>query len=159
MTKSKQYWLMKSEPDAFSIDDLARLKRSPWDGVRSYQARTQLQAMEPGDLALFYHSSTDDRGVVGLARVVKTAYPDPSQFDPKSQYYDKTAKPEDPRWFMVDVEFVEKFPKLLHLDEIKADKLLADMLVVRRGMRLSVQPVEARHMRWILKRAGSTTKL
>jgi predicted RNA-binding protein with PUA-like domain len=159
MTKNKQYWLMKSEPDAFSVDDLARLKVSPWDGVRSYQARTNLQAMQIGDLALFYHSSTDDRGVVGLARVVKTAYPDPSQFDPKSEYYDKTAKRDDPRWVMVDVEFVEKFPKLLHLDEIKADKLLADMLVVRRGMRLSVQPVEARHMRWILKRARATTKL
>jgi predicted RNA-binding protein with PUA-like domain len=159
MTNSKHYWLMKSEPELFSIDDLARLGTAPWDGVRSFQARNQLQAMQLGDLALFYHSSTEDRGVVGLSRVVKTAYPDHTQFDPKSKYFDKTAKKDAPRWFMVDVEFVEKFPALLSLEALKADKALADMLVVKRGMRLSVQPVEAKHMRRILKRAGATTPL
>jgi predicted RNA-binding protein with PUA-like domain len=159
MTNSKHYWLMKSEPELFSIDDLARLGRSPWDGVRSFQARNQLQAMALGDLALFYHSSTEDRGVVGLSCVVKTAYPDHTQFDPKSKYFDKTAKKDAPRWFMVDVEFVEKFSGLVSLEELKADKALADMLVVKRGMRLSVQPVEAKHMRRILKRAGATTPL
>lgn len=158
-TKQKHYWLMKSEPDAFSIDTLAKLGRSPWDGVRSYQARNHMQAMRVGDLALFYHSSTEDRGVVGLARVVREAYPDHTQFDPKSQYYDKGSKPEAPRWFMVDVEFVEKFPKLVSLEELKADAQLTDMLVVRRGMRLSVQPVEAKHMRRILKRAAAATPL
>ncbi|MET0386314.1 MAG: EVE domain-containing protein, partial [Polyangiales bacterium] len=155
MTKSRQYWLMKSEPDAFSIDQLAKMKRSGWDGVRSYQARNHMQAMRVDDLALFYHSSTDDRGVVGLARVSREAHVDPTQFDPKSQYFDKGAKEIAPRWFMVEVEFLEKFPQLLSLDEIKADKALADMLVVRRGMRLSVQPVEAKHMRRILKRCGA----
>jgi predicted RNA-binding protein with PUA-like domain len=157
MVQPKHYWLMKSEPDAFSIDTLAKLGRSPWDGVRSYQARNHMQAMAIGDLALFYHSSTADRGVVGLSRVVRTAYPDHTQFDPKSQYYDAGSKPTAPRWFMVDVEFVEKFPKLLALDTIKADKNFADMLLVRRGMRLSVQPVEAKHMRRILKLAGAAS--
>lgn len=159
MTKTKHYWLMKSEPDAFSIDHLAKLKRSPWDGVRNYTARNHMQAMRVDDLALFYHSSTDDRGVVGLARISREAYPDHTQFDPKSKYYDKGAKQAAPRWFMVEVEFLEKFPQLLSLDEIKADKTLADMLVVRRGMRLSVQPVEAKHMRRILKRCGAQTEL
>jgi predicted RNA-binding protein with PUA-like domain len=159
MTQSRHYWLMKSEPDAFSIDQLAKLKRSPWDGVRNYQARNHMQAMRVGDLALFYHSSTEDRGVVGLARISREAFPDHTQFDPKSDYFDKTAKTSAPRWFMVEVEFVEKFPKLLSLEEIKADKLLADMLVVQRGSRLSVQPVDTKHMRRILKRAGARTAL
>jgi predicted RNA-binding protein with PUA-like domain len=154
-----RYWLMKSEPDVFSIDDLARLGHSPWDGVRSYQARNHLQAMRVGDLALFYHSSTEARGVVGLARVVQAAQPDPSQFDPKSEFFDKGAKPDAPRWFMVDVEFVEKFPKLFSLDELKADRRLKDMLVVRRGMRLSVQPVELKHMRHVLARCEARTPL
>jgi predicted RNA-binding protein with PUA-like domain len=157
MAKARQYWLMKTEPELFSIDTLAKLGRSPWDGVRSFQARNHMQRMQLGDLALFYHSSTDDRGVVGLSRVVATAYPDHTQFDPKSKYFDATAKPEKPRWFMVDVEFVEKFPQLLGLDAIKADPKLADMLLVRRGNRLSVQPVEPKHMRWIMKRAGAKT--
>jgi predicted RNA-binding protein with PUA-like domain len=159
MAQRTRYWLMKSEPEAFSIDTLAKMGRSPWDGVRSYQARNHMQAMALGDLALFYHSSTAERGVVGLSRVVRTAYPDHTQFDPKSQYYDKGAKPTAPRWFMVDVEFLEKFPKPLSLDAIKADKLFADMLVVRRGMRLSVQPVEQKHMRRILKLVGAVAPL
>jgi predicted RNA-binding protein with PUA-like domain len=159
MSRSSQYWLMKSEPDAFSIDDLARLQRSPWDGVRSYQARNHMQSMRLGDLALFYHSSTIDRGVVGLSRVVRIAYPDHTQFEPKSDYYDPGSKPTAPRWFMVDVEFVEKFTQPLSLDAMKADAKLADMLVVRRGMRLSVQPVEAKHMRRILKLVAARTPL
>ena len=159
MTKAKHYWLMKSEPDVFSIDHLAKKKRSDWDGVRNYQARNHMQAMQVGDLALFYHSSTEDRGVVGLSRVTREAFPDHTQFDPKSEYFDKGAKTSAPRWFMVEVEFVEKFPKLLSLDDMKADTQLAEMLVVRRGMRLSVQPVEAKHMRRILKRVGARTPL
>jgi predicted RNA-binding protein with PUA-like domain len=155
----RRYWLMKSEPEVFSIDTLARLGRSPWDGVRSYQARNHMQAMQLDDLALFYHSSTEQRGVVGLSRVVKLAYPDHTQFDPKSEYFDAKARPEKPRWFMVDVEFVEKFPELLSLDAIKADAKLEGMLLVRRGMRLSVQPVEREHMRRIMKRVGAATPL
>ncbi|HET8934780.1 MAG TPA: EVE domain-containing protein [Polyangiales bacterium] len=158
-TERKHYWLMKTEPDAFSIDNLAKLGRSPWDGVRSYQARNHMQAMRVGDLVLFYHSSTDDRGVVGLAQVAREAYPDHTQFDPNSKYFDKTAKKAAPRWFMVDVEFVEKFPKLLGLETMKADPQLTDMLVVKRGMRLSVQPVELKHMRRILKQVGARTPL
>jgi len=159
-TERKQhYWLMKTEPDAFSIDNLAKLGRSPWDGVRSYQARNHMQAMQVGDLVLFYHSSTDDRGVVGLAKVAREAYPDHTQFDPKSKYFDKAAKKAAPRWFMVDVEFVEKFPKLLGLESMKADPQLTDMLVVKRGMRLSVQPVELKHMRRIMKQVGARTPL
>jgi predicted RNA-binding protein with PUA-like domain len=158
-TQRRQYWLMKTEPEVFSIDTLEKMRRSPWDGVRSYQARNHMQAMRVGDLVLFYHSSTDDRGVVGLAQVAREAYPDHTQFDPKSQYFDKAAKKAAPRWFMVDVEFVEKFPKLLHLETIKADPQLAEMLVVKRGMRLSVQPVELKHARRILKQVGAHTPL
>jgi predicted RNA-binding protein with PUA-like domain len=154
-----RYWLMKTEPDAFSISDLRRKKRAPWDGVRSFQARTQLQAMKLGDLALFYHSSTEPPGVVGLSRVVREAYPDHTQFDRKSQYYDPRAKKDAPRWFMVDVEFVERFPVMVTLAEIKADPELATMLVVRKGQRLSVQPVEASHMRHILGLARAKTPL
>jgi predicted RNA-binding protein with PUA-like domain len=158
-TQRRHYWLMKTEPEMFSIDSLEKLGRSPWDGVRSYQARNHMQAMRVGDLVLFYHSSTDDRGIVGLAQVAREAYPDHTQFDPKSKYFDKGAKKAAPRWFMVDVEFVEKFPKLLHLESIKADPQLADMLVVKRGMRLSVQPVELKHVRRILKQVGAHTPL
>jgi len=154
-----QYWLMKTEPDAFSIADLKRKKRAPWDGVRSFQARNLMQKMQVGDLALFYHSSTEPPGVVGLSRVVREAYPDHTQFDRRSKYYDPRAKRDAPRWFMVDVEFIERFPTMVTLAEIKADPALADMLVTRRGMRLSVQPVEPSHMRHILARANASTKL
>ena len=150
---------MKTEPDAFSIADLKRKKRAPWDGVRSFMARAQLQAMRSGDLALFYHSSTEPPGVVGLARVVREAYPDHTQFDRKSKYYDPRAKREAPRWFMVDVEFVERFPLMVTLADIKGDPFLNGMLVTRRGMRLSVQPVEVGHMRHILARAQAQTQL
>jgi predicted RNA-binding protein with PUA-like domain len=154
-----RHWLMKTEPDAFSIARLKKLGRSPWDGVRSFQARNHMQAMKLGDLSLFYHSSTDPPGVVGLSRVVREAYPDHTQFDRKSKYYDASAKPDAPRWFMVDVEFVERFPKMITLAELKADPELAGMLVIRRGMRLSVQPVEASHMRHILALANASTQL
>jgi predicted RNA-binding protein with PUA-like domain len=154
-----RYWLMKSEPDAFSIADLKKKKRAHWDGVRSFQARTQLQAMREGDLALFYHSSTEPPGAVGLCRIVREAYPDHTQFDRKSEYYDARAKKDAPRWFMVDVEFVERFPVMVTLADMKADPELATMLVIRRGQRLSVQPVEAAHMQHILERAKATTRI
>jgi predicted RNA-binding protein with PUA-like domain len=159
VSTQRSYWLMKSEPDAFSIDDLARLGRSPWDGVRNFQARNHMRAMKAGDLVLFYHSSANPKGVVGLARVVQEAYPDPTQFDPKNHHFDSTAKREDPRWSMVDVEFVEKFAEPYTLDDMKSDPQLEGMLVTRKGMRLSVQPVEARHALHIAARAHAKTKL
>ncbi len=149
---------MKSEPHVFSIDDLKRLGRSAWDGVRNYQARNFMQEMRVSDRVLFYHSSTDPKGVVGLARVVTEAYPDPTQFDPKSDHFDKASRRETPRWSVVDVEFVEKFVAAVTLDEMKHDPGLSGMLVTRKGMRLSVQPVEAAHAKHILKRAGAKAR-
>jgi predicted RNA-binding protein with PUA-like domain len=161
VTEKKQpsWWLMKSEPDAFSIDDLAKKKRAPWDGVRNFQARNHMRAMKVGDFVLFYHSSTAVIGVVGIARVVREAYPDPTQFDPKNDHYDERAKKEDPRWSMVDVEHVEKFAETVTLDAMKQDPKLDGMLVIRRGMRLSVQPVEAKHAARVLAMAGSKQRM
>ena len=134
------HWLIKSEPDVYSIEDLARDKRTPWNGVRNYQARNHLRAMEKGDLILFYHSQATPPAVVGLAKVVKEAYPDPTQFDPKSEYHDPKSPKDDPRWWLVDVGFVERFANPVSLAEIKADKRLAGMVLVNNS-RLSVQPV------------------
>lgn len=157
--RAPHYWLMKTEPDVYSIDDLARERVGTWEGVRNYVARNHMRAMELGDLALFYHSSVQPPGVVGLMRVCKKAYPDPTQFDPKSDYYDEKSPKDAPRWDRVEVEFVEKLPRLVTLDELKADAKLVDMLVVRRGMRLSVQPVEARHFKRVLALAATRSKL
>jgi predicted RNA-binding protein with PUA-like domain len=153
------YWLMKTEPNVYSIDTLASTKRGPWDGVRNFQARNHMRAMHVGDLVLFYHSSVDPPGVAGVARVCREAYPDHTQFDPKNDHYDPKSKPEDPRWSMVDVEFVEKFDELVTLETLKGDRQLDDMLVVRRGMRLSVQPVSAAHFRRVLHLAGAKTRI
>jgi len=141
---------MKSEPDEYSIDDLERSGTGTWEGVRNFQARNHLRSMCIGDRVLFYHSNAKPPGVVGVAEVCRTAYPDPSQFDPKSKYHDPRSPPEEPRWSMVDVRFVERLPRMVSLDELKADPALATMLVVRRGMRLSVQPVEPQHFRHVL---------
>ena len=136
------YWLMKSEPDAFSIDNLKSKKKSGWDGVRNYQARNFMRDdMKLGDLVLFYHSSCEVPGVAGLAKVSKTSHPDPTQFDTKSDYYDPKATKEAPRWFMVEVEFVEKFDRVLTLSEIKNTKELDSMPLVQKGSRLSINPV------------------
>jgi predicted RNA-binding protein with PUA-like domain len=132
-------WLMKSEPDAFSIDDLARKKVAGWDGVRNYQARNFMKEMSVGDKVLFYHSSIAPPGVAGLAEVAKTAYPDPSQFDRKSGHYEPRASPAKPVWFQVDVRFVRKFPRLLALDELRGVPALSAMPLFQRS-RLSVQP-------------------
>ena len=144
-------WLMKSEPDVFGIDDLARKGVEHWDGVRNYQARNHMQSMKVGDRVLFYHSSADPPGVAGLARVCKEAYPDFTAWDPKSKYHDPKSTPDKPRWFMVDVEFVEKFARLVPLDELRQTPGLEEMLVLRRGMRLSVQPVTGRQLQIICK--------
>ena len=133
---------MKSEPDVFSIDDLKNKKTSGWDGVRNYQARNYMRDdMKIGDLVLFYHSSCEVPGVAGLAKVSKESHPDPSQFDKKSEYYDPKATKENPRWFMVEVEFVEKFDHVITLTTIKETKGLDKMPLVQKGSRLSINPV------------------
>jgi predicted RNA-binding protein with PUA-like domain len=137
-------WLMKTEPDVFGIDDLARKRVEKWDGVRNLQARNFMRAMEVGDRVLFYHSSTKPPGVAGLARVCRSAYPDFTSWDPDSKYHDPRSTPENPRWSMVDVEFVEKFRRLVPLDELRRTRGLDDMILLRNG-RLSVQPVTRRH--------------
>ncbi|UJR86075.1 EVE domain-containing protein [Sandaracinus amylolyticus] len=153
-------WLMKSEPDVFSIQDLARDRTTTWEGVRNYQARNSMRDdMKIGDLVLYYHSNASPSGVAGVARVVKEAYPDPTQFDPKNEYYDEGSPKDDPRWLMVDVEFVEAFDEVVSLERLKGDKALDGMLVIRKGQRLSVQPVEKKHFARVLKMAGAKTKI
>ena len=137
---AKRYWLAKSEPDVYSLDDLERDGSTHWEGVRNYQARNNLRAMKVGDEVLFYHSNAKPPGVVGIVRVCREAYPDLSQFDGKSDYFDPKSDPEDPRWSLVDVEFVARFPKMVTLDDVKAEKSLAGMELLRFG-RLSVQSV------------------
>jgi predicted RNA-binding protein with PUA-like domain len=143
MAVARQYWLMKSEPDVFSIDDLARDRVTPWDGIRNYQARNFMRdVMRIGDLVLFYHSNAKPPGVAGLGRICSKPYPDVTAQDPKSKYHDPKATPENPIWMLVDVEFVAKFPRLVALDELRGEPALAEMKVLQRGQRLSIQPVE-----------------
>ncbi len=134
-------WLMKSEPETFSISDLERVKIEPWSGVRSYFARNHMRAMSVGDQVLFHHSSVDPPGVAGLAQVVRVGVVDETQFDPDSPYYDPKATRETPVWDCVDVEYVETFPHFVAMDRLRSEPALAEMMVLRRGMRLSVQPV------------------
>ncbi len=137
-----QYWLMKSEPDVFSIDDLKQKKTTLWDGVRNYQARNFMTTtMQLGDMVLFYHSNAEPPGIAGLAKISHLAQPDPSQFDKKSDYYDPKATVRTPRWFAVTVEYVQKFNKIISLDELRNHKSLQSMLVIKKGQRLSIQPV------------------
>ena len=152
MSKPRRYWLMKSEPDAFSIDDLARVGTEPWNGVRNYQARNHMRQMQVGDGVLFYHSSCEVPGIVGLATVASEAYPDPTQFDPKSDYHDPKSTREDPRWSLVDVRFERKLRRAIPLEEIKrhAEALGEDFALVRRGSRLSVLPVTAAQWKLLL---------
>ncbi|MDT8436449.1 MAG: EVE domain-containing protein [Gemmatimonadota bacterium] len=133
-------WLMKSEPGTYSIADLERDGRTPWEGVRNYLARNRMREMRTGDLVVFYHSSATPPGAAGLARVVREAYPDPTALDPESPYFDPDSRTEAPRWWRVDVEFVERFPDLVPLADLKAEPGLAAMEVTRRS-RASVQPV------------------
>jgi len=148
-------WLMKSEPDVFSIGDLERDGRTSWDGVRNYQARNYMRdMMAVDDLVLFYHSNTKPPGIVGVARVIRESSPDPTAFDETSEVFDPKSTPDAPRWFLVDVGFVERWPRMVSLDELKADPALAEMLVVQRGQRLSIQPVEPVHFRRVLALGG-----
>lgn len=154
---AKQFWLMKSEPDAFGIDDLQRVKREPWTGVRNFQARNFMRdGMKVGDDVLFYHSNATPPGVAGLARIVTAGVVDQTQFDPNSQYYDPKAKRDAPTWICVEVEFVKKFAQVLSLDELRADPRLEDILVTKRGSRLSVQPVSAPHYKVIVELASAS---
>ena len=142
MSKRQRHWLMKSEPGDFSIDDLARVRTEPWSGVRNYQARNFMRQMQPGDGVLFYHSNTDVPGIYGVAEVLCEAYPDPTQFKPKSKYHDPKATRAEPRWFLVDVGFVRKLDAPVTLAAIRerADDL-GEFELTRRGSRLSVMPV------------------
>jgi len=147
------HWLIKSEPDVFSIQDLAKAKRQTthWEGVRNYQARNFLRAMQAGDRAFYYHSNATPSAVAGVVEIVRIAYPDPTAWDPKSDYHDPKASPENPIWSMVDVKLVEIFPREIPLDELRTVKVLAGMELLRRGSRLSVQPVTAAQFRAIEK--------
>ena len=146
------YWLMKSEPSEFSIDDLvrARAQTTPWVGVRNYQARNFMRDMKQGELALFYHSSCPEPGIAGIVEIAKLAHPDVSQFDKKSPYYDAASKKEAPRWFHVDVRALRK-TRLLSLAELREEKRLAKMRLLRPGNRLSITPVSASEWRLIGK--------
>lgn len=143
MQKKRQYWLMKSEPSVFSFDDLmaAPARTTCWDGVRNYQARNFMRSMSVGDQVLFYHSSADPPVVVGIAEVVRTAYHDPTQFDRKHKHYDPASDPSIPRWDMVDIKYVRRFPRPVTLDELRKETKLKKMVLLQKGSRLSVQPV------------------
>jgi len=154
-----KFWLMKSEPGTYSIDDLARDGTEPWDGVRNYQARNFMREMAEGDLVIFYHSSAKPPGAAGIGRIRREAYPDPTQFDKKSDYYDPKSQKKDPRWSLVDVEFVEKFAAEIPLQTLKDDTALDGMLVTQKGSRLSVQPVENKHFKRVLKMARAKTRV
>ncbi|MBC3808883.1 EVE domain-containing protein [Undibacterium seohonense] len=146
-----KYWLMKSEPSEVSIDDALRLGATPWFGVRNYQARNFMRdQMQLGDGVLFYHSSCDEPGVVGIAEVASTPYPDATQFDAKSHYYDPKSTPENPRWMLVDVKAIRK-TRVLSLAEMRANEDLATMVVLQKGSRLSITPVTASEWTAVLK--------
>ncbi len=157
MPAQPRHWLFKSEADVFSIDDLCAATRGTthWDGVRNYQARNLLRdEIRKGDLVLYYHSSSEPTGVAGLARVARSGYPDPSQFDAKSPYHDPDSPADAPRWYCVDVKFVRRFERVVTLAELKADPALAGMMVLQRGARLSVQPVSPEHYARVVELAG-----
>ena len=145
------YWLMKSEPDVYSIDNLAKDGREMWDSIRNYQARNMMRDdMRIGEEIFFYHSNCKEPGIVGIMKVASEPYPDPVQFDQKSRYFDEKSSKDNPRWILVDVEFVRKLSRNITLTEIKAQKSLEDMILTRRGNRLSIMPVEKKHWNKIL---------
>lgn len=136
-----RYWLFKTEPHAFSFDQLERVRTTPWTGVRSFQARNNMMEMRLGDLGLFYHSSIAEPAAIGICKVVKEAYPDFTQFERGGEYFDGRAKPDKPLWMMVDVEYVERFAYPVTLARMRAEPRLTGMALLKRGQRLSVQPV------------------
>ena len=153
MKPSPRYWLIKSEPDVFGLDDL---KNSPnqtaaWEGVRNYQARNFMRdEMKIGDLAFFYHSNAHPPGIAGIAKVVSKAYPDPSQFSAQNVYFDPASRPDNPRWSLVDFQYVKTLPRFLPLNELKQHPALAELLILRKGNRLSITPVEKAHWDYIV---------
>ena len=153
MTERRQYWLLKSEPQVFSISDLARAPKQTagWDGVRNFQARNFLRAMEVGNQVLFYHSNANPPSVVGIAEVVKAAYPDPTQFDRRDRHYDPASDPHQPRWDMVDIRLVRQFTAPLPLEFLRKQVGLKGMELLRKGSRLSVQPVRSGEWKEILR--------
>ena len=149
-----KHWLIKSEPETFSIDDLAKVKREPWSGVRNYQARNFMwKEMRIGDPALFYHSNAKPPGIVGLARVVGEPYPDPTQWDPGSEYFDPKSTEDNPRWWLVDFAFEKKFAELIPLEKLRVIESLAEMVILQKGTRLSITPVAAKHFNAVMKLA------
>ena len=150
------YWLFKSEPDCFSIDHLSKRPKqtSAWDGVRNFQARNFMREMKKGDLGFFYHSSCTPPGVVGIVEVIKEAYPDHTAFDASEDHYDPASRPEKPRWYMVDVKLVERFQRLITLEELKNHPALGEMIINRRGNRLSITPVTKSEWNTIVKMAN-----
>jgi len=148
--KKIKYWLMKTEPDVFSIDDLKKNKTTLWEGVRNYQARNFMsQEMNINDEVLFYHSNANPSGIVGLATVSKKAIADPLQFDPRSDYYDAKATPAKPIWFCVEIKYKKSFKKILSLSDLKIITELSNMMVIKKGQRLSIQPVTAKDFSFI----------
>lgn len=153
-----KHWLLKSEPDVFSFEDLKKRPRKtePWNGVRNYQVRNFMRdEMNIGDLGFFYHSSCPQPGIAGVVRIVSEAKPDPTQFDPGSEYFDPGSKEVEPRWLLVDVKWEADFKSFVTLDMLRADPKLADLLMLRRGNRLSITPVEAGHFKHICKLGGA----
>lgn len=148
------YWLMKSEPTAFSIDDLEQMPQQTehWDGVRNYQARNMMRdQMKVGDRVFFYHSNCEEPGIVGIMEVVKESYPDHTAFDPQSKYFDPKSSPDQPRWFMVDIKYVRHTKRVIPLNELKQHEVLENMPLVRKGNRLSIMPVTQQEWEYILR--------
>ena len=146
-----QYWLIKSEPDAFSIDDMQQANVEPWDGIRNYQARNFMRdQMQIGDQVFFYHSSCAVPGIVGVCEVASEPYPDPTAFDPEEKYYDPKSDPDKPRWILVDMKFVKKLEQPISLQELKTIPELAEMRLLKKGNRLSIMPVEKSEWDFIL---------
>ena len=145
------FWLMKSEPDVYSIDDLKRDRRESWEGVRNYQVRNMMRdEMRKGDSAFFYHSNCKEPGIVGIMTIARESYPDDTQFDPESKYYDSKSDPGEPRWLMVDVRYRRKLQRNISLQELKAHAELAELALLHRGNRLSVMPVTEEQWNFIL---------
>lgn len=153
-----RYWLMKSEPDVFGIDDLRRKGKrgTHWDGVRNYQARNFMREMQLGDKAFFYHSNTREPGIVGVMEIVREAYPDHTAFDPEDPHFDPKSNPDKPRWYMVDVAYVEQFPRTISLDALRMNRALDGMLILRRGNRLSVTPITPDEWKAVMKMIKSS---
>jgi predicted RNA-binding protein with PUA-like domain len=160
MTQRRRYWLVKSEPNTFSIDDLAHAPRQTtfWDGVRNYQARNFMREMAVGDHVVFYHSNAEPPAIVGSAEVVRMVYPDDTQFDTRSDHYDASSTADRPRWEMVDLKFREKFPASLSLRQLRREPRLKGMMLLRKGSRLSVQPVTEAEWKVIVQLAGSARR-